>query len=80
MEIQIKSKDIPFGYQLCFNEECPLRNKCLHYQAYLLKGEDRLGENKLTPRQQKEIMAILTKFGSTDGLAFDHYETVGDFD
>ena len=145
MEKQIQSKDIPFGYQLCFNEECPLRNKCLHYQAYLLKGEDRLGgpaiypeawkdgpcqrfneaklgqrawgfsqiyrnvphyqralarqsvqnyfsngcgpyyryhhgDNKLTPRQQKEIMAILAKFGSTDGVAFDHYETVWDFD
>lgn len=38
------------------------------------------GENKLTPRQQADIMAILAKFGSTDGLAFDQYEMDWDFD
>ena len=36
------------------------------------------GENKLTPSQQRDILQILSKFGSTDNLAFDHYET--DFD
>ena len=145
MEKQLESKNIPYGYKLCFNESCPLRDKCLHYQAYLLKPADRIGgpaiypdawkngqcqrfneakqvqkawgfthiydnvphhlrasarrcvsnyfsagsgpyyryhhgENKLSPRQQADIMAILAKFGSTEDLAFDYYETDWDFD
>ena len=145
MEKLLESKNIPHGYALCFNEGCQLREKCLHYQTYLLKPEDRLGgpaiypdawksgqcqrfneaklvqkawgfahiyknvpqrdraearrcvssyfsggcgpyyryhhgDNKLSPRQQADIMAILAKYGSTDGLAFDHYDTAWDFD
>ena len=38
------------------------------------------GDNKLSPRQQADIMAILATFGSTDGIRFDHYETAWDFD
>ena len=38
------------------------------------------GDNKLSPRQQADIMAILAKYGSTDGIRFDHYETGWDFD
>ena len=144
-EKELTYKDVPNSYALCFNENCPLREKCLHYQAYLLKSEDRLGgpaiypdawksgqcqrfneaklvqkawgfthiydhvpqrdkaearscvqsyfsrgcgpyyryhkgENKLSPKQQADIVAILATFGSTDGLAFDHYETAWDFD
>ena len=144
MEKRLESKNIPWGFELCFNADCPLREKCLHYQAYLLKPavrlggpavnpdawksghcrsfrEDKLvqvawgfnkiyknvpyyqrsearrcvknyfssgngpyyryyhGENKLTPSQQQDIMDILAKFGPTDGLAFDHYETSFDF-
>ena len=37
------------------------------------------GENKLSPRQQKDIMEILSDYGSTDGLKFDHYEMDYDF-
>ena len=145
MEKQLESKNIPYGYKLCFNESCPLRDKCLHYQAYLLKPADRFGgpaiypdawkngrcqrfndvkqvqkawgfthiynnvphrdlpearanvrsyfsggcgpyyryhhgENKLSPKQQADIIAILSKFGPTDGLAFDQYEMDWDFD
>ena len=145
MENQLESKNIPYGYQLCFNEECQLRDKCMHYQAWLLKSEKRLGgpaiypdawkndlsqrfseikqakkawgfthiydnvphylraearrqvmnyfsrgcgpyyryhhgENKLSPREQAEILAILAKYGPIDGLAFDHYEADWDFD
>ena len=144
MENQLNSKNIPSGYKLCFNEECQLRDRCMHYQAWLLKPETQLGgpaiypdawkngqclrfneikqvtkawgfthiydnvphylrsearrkvmnyfsrgcgpyyryhhgENKLTPSQQKVIMAILANYGSTDGLTFDHYETDFDF-
>ena len=38
------------------------------------------GENKLSPKQQADIRAILSKFGPTDGLAFDQYEMDWDFD
>ena len=37
------------------------------------------GENKITPKQQNDIMQILVKFGSTEGIKFDHYETDWDF-
>ena len=144
MEKRLEYKNIPYGYELCFNENCQLRDKCMHYQAYLLKPDERQvgptvypsawksgtclrfnevklvqkawgfsqlyknvphyqraearrsvmryfsngkgpyyryhhGENKLTPIQQDAIMNILSKFGSTEGLAFDHYETDFDF-
>lgn len=36
MEKQLESKNIPMRYALCFNEDCPLREKCLHYQTYLM--------------------------------------------
>ena len=26
MEKQLESKNIPYGYALCFNESCPLRD------------------------------------------------------
>ena len=37
------------------------------------------GENKLSPRQQQDIMQILSTFGNTEGLEFDHYEMDYDF-
>ena len=37
------------------------------------------GENMITPEKQEEIMKILAKFGSTDGIRFDHYVEVWDF-
>ena len=144
MEKQLESKNIPYGYALCFNESCPLRDTCLHYQAYLMKSENRLGgpaiypnawknglckryneakivrkawgfthiynnvphylraearqkvsnyfsngcgpyyryhhgDNKLSPRQQEDIMQIVSQFGPTDGLSFDHYVTEYNF-
>lgn len=144
MEKHLQETNIPSGYALCFNETCQLREKCLHYQAYLLQPKERLsgpailpsawksgecqryceeklikkawgfcniyknvpyyqkaearrkvmnyfssgngpyyryhhGENKLSPRQQEDIFQILAKYGSTDGLAFDHYEMDYDF-
>ena len=144
MEKYLQETNIPSGYALCFNETCQLREKCLHYQAYLLQPKERLsgpailpsawksgecqryseeklikkawgfcniyknvpyylkaeahrkvknyfssgngpyyryhhGENKLSPQQQEDIMGILAKYGSTEGLAFDHYEMDYDF-
>ena len=38
------------------------------------------GELMLSPKQQDEIMKIIAKFGSTEGISFDHYVTDWDFD
>ena len=37
------------------------------------------GENMLSPKQQEEILNIISKFGSIEGIQFDHYVTVWDF-
>ena len=37
------------------------------------------GENMLSPEKQNEIMKILSQFGSTDGIRFDHYIEAWDF-
>ena len=37
------------------------------------------GENMLSPKQQEEIMKIIAKFGSTEGIKFDHYVMDWDF-
>ena len=144
MKKQLESKNIPYGYPLCFNDECAKKEKCMHYQARLLKLEERLqgpavypiawrkgeckcynekgmvtkawgfthiydnvphylraearrrvrnyfsrgcgpyyryhhGENKLLPKEQADILAILVQFAPTDGICFDHYETDWDF-
>jgi hypothetical protein len=38
------------------------------------------GENKLSPKQQDDIMQILSHFCSTEGIHFDHYETDWNFE
>ena len=30
-ERELKAKDIPWGYALCFNSECTDKDKCMHY-------------------------------------------------
>ena len=143
-EKELKSKDIPGGYALCFNSDCEKKDSCLHYQAALVaeerdKGsavypaawkdgkcrcynEKKLvknawgfsqlyrnipsymraearrsvsslfgsgngpyyrahhGEIMVSPKRQKEIMEVLKQFGSTEGVKFDHYVKVWDFD
>ena len=53
MEKQLELKNIPWEYELCFNENCPLRKKCLHYQAYLLQPARRLGGPAIYPSAWK---------------------------
>ena len=36
--------------------------------------------NMLSPEKQKEILKVLAKFGSVEGIKFDHYVTDWDFD
>ena len=38
------------------------------------------GEIMISPKRQEEIMEVLAKYGSTEGIKFDHYVTVWDFD
>ena len=38
------------------------------------------GENMLSPEEQEKIMKILSNFGSTEGVRFEHYVTGWDFD
>lgn len=144
-ESELKAKDIPWGYPLCFNDGCADKEKCMHYQARLLMPEGRNygqavfptawqdgkckcfrekkrvkkawgftklyknvpsrdkaearrcvraffsrgngpyyrvhhGENMLTPEEQEKILKIVARFGSIDGIGFDHYVTDWDFD
>ena len=103
MEKILELKMIPWGYEICFNNDCQLREKCLHYQAGLLMPSDRLSgpavypaawkdgqcqrfrEYKLVRKawgfnsQQEDIMNIMSKFCSTEGLSFDRYEWDYDF-
>ena len=38
-EKELKTKDIPGGYALCFNSDCENKEKCMHYQAQLVAEE-----------------------------------------
>ena len=144
-EKELKAEDIPWGYPLCFNRECADKDRCMHYQAWLLMSKERVsgpavyptawesgpcrcfrekklvkkawgftklydnvpghqraearrcvhqlfgggngpyyrvhhGELMLSPQKQEDILTILAKFGSIDGIKFDHYVMDWDFD
>ena len=144
-ERELKAEDIPWGYPLCFNNDCADKDKCMHYQAWLLMPKERYcgsavyptawengqcrrfnekrlvkkawgftrlydnvpqrqkaearqcvhalfgsgngpyyrvhhGEKMLSPKEQEEILGVLAKFGSIEGVKFDHYVTDWDFD
>ena len=49
MENNKDLKNIPWGYELCFNENCELREKCMHYQAYLQKSKEQLSGPAIYP-------------------------------
>ena len=38
------------------------------------------GEIMISPKRQEEIMEVLAKYGSTEGIKFDNYVSVWDFD
>ena len=46
---ELKSKDIPWGYALCFNDACGLKDKCMHYQARQLMAEGRYAGQAVYP-------------------------------
>ena len=37
------------------------------------------GDNMISPKQQENIMKIVSQFGSTEGIRFDHYVEEWDF-
>ena len=39
-EKELKAKDIPGGYALCFNSNCADKEKCLHYLAQQLVADE----------------------------------------
>ena len=41
MKNELNLKNIPWGYELCFNNDCALRQQCMHYQASLLNPSER---------------------------------------
>jgi len=40
-EKELKAKDIPREYPLCFNSECADKDRCMHYQARLLMPKEK---------------------------------------
>ena len=54
MEKILELKMIPWGYEMCFNNDCQLREKCLHYQAGLLMPSDRLSGPAVYPAAWKD--------------------------
>jgi hypothetical protein len=144
-EKELLEKDVPWGYSLCFNDDCANIDKCMHYQARLMMSKERYsgnaiyptawqdgeckcfsekkliekawgfkglyknvprylvaearrrvrgyfgngmsvyyrmnsGDNTLSPKQQEDIMKIISEFGSTEDVKFDHYITMWNFD
>ena len=79
-EKELKAKDIPWGYPLCFNNECADKDRCMHYQARQLMPKDRYSGSAVFPtawengrcQWQEEILTVLAKFGSVEGIQFDH--------
>ena len=48
-EKELKAKDIPLEYPLCFNNECVNKDKCMHYQARLLMPQKRYSGSAVFP-------------------------------
>lgn len=56
----------------------------MRIRAYLSSGMSTYyryhhGERLMSPQLQKEILGIMARYGSTEGLSFDHYVTAFDF-
>ena len=65
-EKELKAKDIPWGYALCFNDACGLKDKCMHHQARLLTAEGRYAGNhrQVLSHRGREVRPLC------DGLEF----------
>ena len=45
MDKELKFENIPYGYSVCFNGECALRETCMHYLAGQLQPANRYSGN-----------------------------------
>ena len=50
-----------------------LGNSCSVYYRY------HYGERLLSPKMQQDVLNIIARYGSIDGIQFDHYESAYDF-
>ena len=53
-EKKLTYKDAPWGYPLCFNNECSLHDRCMHYQVGLLAPADKLSGATVYPSAWKD--------------------------
>ena len=53
-EKELKAKDIPMGYELCFNSGCADKDKCMHYQAMLLTSSGQYKGSAVFPTAWKD--------------------------
>ena len=53
MEKELKYENLPYGFQVCFNNDCKLRETCMHYQAGLLQPADKLSGHAVFPQAWK---------------------------
>lgn len=52
-EKELKYENLPWGFMVCFNSDCKLRETCMHYQAGLLQPEDKLSGHAVFPQAWK---------------------------
>ena len=52
-EKELKYENLPYGFQVCFNNDCKLRETCMHYQAGLLQPADKLSGHAVFPQAWK---------------------------
>ena len=52
-EKELKYENLPYGFKVCFNSDCKLRETCMHYQAGLLQPADKLSGHAVFPQAWK---------------------------
>ena len=52
-EKELKYENLPYGFQVCFNSDCKLRETCMHYQAGLLQPAEKLSGHAVFPQAWK---------------------------
>lgn len=53
-EKKLTFKDAPYGYALCFNHDCQLRDKCMHYRMGTLAPADLMAGQCVYPVAWKD--------------------------
>ena len=53
MDKELKFENIPYGYSVCFNGDCALRETCMHYLAGQLQPANRYSGHAIYPMAWK---------------------------